>query len=161
MLQTWNILHGFYCGITFLWFVSRGEAVKMSFPLYKCPSLRDVLPNLLFLQNLPSVVVGHVLNPQPGDIVLDMCASPGAYIWTLDLFLFSSIDSVKWLIKIYLPEEDYSLCVAYTGFKLGFQLGLHACRTVVWHLGVQLQELMCLILLYLLVSKMIFITISI
>ena len=52
----------------------------MSFPLYKCPSLRDVLPNLLFLQNLPSVVVGHVLNPQPGDIVLDMCASPGAYI---------------------------------------------------------------------------------
>ncbi|XP_067049452.1 tRNA (cytosine(72)-C(5))-methyltransferase NSUN6-like isoform X2 [Acropora muricata] len=55
----------------------RGEAVKMSFPLYKCPSLRDILPNMLFLQNLPSVVVGHVLNPQPGDIVLDMCASPG------------------------------------------------------------------------------------
>ena len=67
----------------------------MSFPLCKCPSLRDILPQLLFLQNLPSVVVGHVLNPQPGDIVLDMCASPGVYIRTLDLLLFSSIDSVK------------------------------------------------------------------
>ena len=63
--------------------------------------------------------------------------------------------------KDILPQEDYSLCVAYTSFKLGFQLGLHACRTVVWQLGVQLQELVCLILLYLLLSEMIFITISI
>lgn len=29
------------------------------------------------LQNLPSIVCGHVLDPQPGDTVLDMCASPG------------------------------------------------------------------------------------
>lgn len=26
---------------------------------------------------MPSVVVGHVLNPQPGEMVLDMCAAPG------------------------------------------------------------------------------------
>lgn len=55
----------------------RGEAIQMTFPLYKCPSLRDVLPQWLFLQNLPSVVAGHVLNPLPGEIVLDMCAAPG------------------------------------------------------------------------------------
>lgn len=30
-----------------------------------------------FVQNLPSVVCGHVLDPQPGELVLDMCAAPG------------------------------------------------------------------------------------
>ena len=55
----------------------------MTFPLYKCPSLRDVLPQWLFLQNLPSVVAGHVLNPLPGEIVLDMCAAPGVYFETI------------------------------------------------------------------------------
>lgn len=34
-------------------------------------------PDLGFLQNLPSIVCCHVLNPQPGQKVLDMCASPG------------------------------------------------------------------------------------
>lgn len=29
------------------------------------------------LQNLPSIICGHVLNPKPGEIVLDMCAAPG------------------------------------------------------------------------------------
>ncbi|RHY29502.1 hypothetical protein DYB32_006897 [Aphanomyces invadans] len=29
------------------------------------------------MQNTPSSVVAHVLNPQPGDTVLDMCAAPG------------------------------------------------------------------------------------
>lgn len=28
-------------------------------------------------QNLPSVVVGHVLGPRPGERILDMCAAPG------------------------------------------------------------------------------------
>ncbi|XP_071960043.1 tRNA (cytosine(72)-C(5))-methyltransferase NSUN6-like [Antedon mediterranea] len=54
-----------------------GVAVQMSEGIYDSPSLNNVLPNHMFLQNLPSVVVGHVLNPQPGDTVLDMCAAPG------------------------------------------------------------------------------------
>eukprot|EP01050_Picozoa_sp_SAG11_P030864 SAG11_NODE_9318_length_922_cov_1.111786_2_plen_47_part_01 len=29
------------------------------------------------LQSLPSMLVSHVLAPQPGERVLDMCASPG------------------------------------------------------------------------------------
>ena len=29
------------------------------------------------VQNLPSVVVGHVLGPLPGERILDMCAAPG------------------------------------------------------------------------------------
>ncbi|XP_020626279.1 putative methyltransferase NSUN6 isoform X2 [Orbicella faveolata] len=54
-----------------------GVAVCMTSPLFSCPSLSGVLPHLLFLQNLPSVVVGHVLDPHPSEIILDMCASPG------------------------------------------------------------------------------------
>ena len=54
-----------------------GVAVCVTSPLFSCPSLSGVLPHLLFLQNLPSVVVGHVLDPQPSEIILDMCASPG------------------------------------------------------------------------------------
>jgi 16S rRNA C967 or C1407 C5-methylase (RsmB/RsmF family) len=33
--------------------------------------------DLGILQNLPSIVCSYVLNPQPDDIVLDMCAAPG------------------------------------------------------------------------------------
>lgn len=60
-----------------IFFVCSGVAIQMRFPLYSCPSLSGVLPHLLFLQNLPSVVVGHVLGPCPGEIILDMCAAPG------------------------------------------------------------------------------------
>jgi hypothetical protein len=31
----------------------------------------------MMLQNLPSILVAHALNPQPGDIILDMCPAPG------------------------------------------------------------------------------------
>lgn len=54
-----------------------GTAVVMIDPVCDCPSLNAVLPSKIFLQNLPSIIVGHVLNPQPGENVLDMCAAPG------------------------------------------------------------------------------------
>ncbi|XP_020791395.1 tRNA (cytosine(72)-C(5))-methyltransferase NSUN6 isoform X2 [Boleophthalmus pectinirostris] len=56
---------------------TKGVAVHMTEPLYQSPSFDGVLPSLTFLQNLPSVVVGHVLGPCPGERVLDMCAAPG------------------------------------------------------------------------------------
>ncbi|XP_041823380.1 tRNA (cytosine(72)-C(5))-methyltransferase NSUN6 isoform X2 [Melanotaenia boesemani] len=56
---------------------TRGVGVRMVEPLYRSPSFDGVLPDLAFLQNLPSVVVGHVLGPQPGERILDMCAAPG------------------------------------------------------------------------------------
>ncbi|XP_030612754.1 putative methyltransferase NSUN6 isoform X2 [Archocentrus centrarchus] len=55
----------------------RGIGVRMVEPLYRSPSFDGVLPSLVFLQNLPSVVVGHVLGPLPGERILDMCAAPG------------------------------------------------------------------------------------
>ena len=42
-------------------------------PSFNGPGHED----MLFLQNLPSIVVSHVLDPQPGERVLDMCAAPG------------------------------------------------------------------------------------
>jgi len=53
----------------------------MTQPLYRTPSistsLSSQLSSLIFLQNKPSILVGHLLNPQPGDNIIDMCASPG------------------------------------------------------------------------------------
>mmetsp|Transcript_26128 Transcript_26128/g.57226 ORF Transcript_26128/g.57226 Transcript_26128/m.57226 type:complete len:543 (+) Transcript_26128:186-1814(+) len=61
---------------------TRGVGVSMSLdpndrvgpPL---PPLYGVLPDKMMLQNLPSVLVGHALNPKPNDIILDMCSAPG------------------------------------------------------------------------------------
>lgn len=55
----------------------RGVGIKMTQPLYEAPSLDDVLPDTVFAQNLPSIVCSLVLDPQPGETVIDMCASPG------------------------------------------------------------------------------------
>lgn len=55
----------------------RGIAVRMTERRYESPSLNGVLPQWLFLQNLPSMLVSHVLAPRPGDRVLDLCAAPG------------------------------------------------------------------------------------
>jgi len=49
----------------------------MTEPIYLSPSFDNVLPSYLFLQNLPSAVVTHVLDPQPGEKILDLCAAPG------------------------------------------------------------------------------------
>nr|XP_031300526.1 putative methyltransferase NSUN6 isoform X1 [Camelus dromedarius] len=55
----------------------KGIGVRMTEPVYLSPSFDNVLPSYLFLQNLPSAVVAHVLNPQPGERTLDLCAAPG------------------------------------------------------------------------------------
>jgi predicted ribosome-associated RNA-binding protein Tma20 len=41
------------------------------------PPLSGWLEHKVHLQNLPSIVVAHVLDPQPGDVIFDMCAAPG------------------------------------------------------------------------------------
>ncbi|KAJ8277621.1 hypothetical protein GJAV_G00077660 [Gymnothorax javanicus] len=55
----------------------KGVGIRMVEPVYLSPSFDDLLPSLVFLQNLPSVVVGHVLGPRLGERILDMCAAPG------------------------------------------------------------------------------------
>uniref|UniRef100_A0A8D2D5E7 NOP2/Sun RNA methyltransferase 6 n=1 Tax=Sciurus vulgaris TaxID=55149 RepID=A0A8D2D5E7_SCIVU len=55
----------------------KGIGIRMTEPIYLSPSFDNVLSSYLFLQNLPSAVVTHVLNPQPGEKILDLCAAPG------------------------------------------------------------------------------------
>ncbi|XP_046459272.1 tRNA (cytosine(72)-C(5))-methyltransferase NSUN6-like isoform X1 [Daphnia pulex] len=64
--------------------VPKGLAINMIEPLFYCPSIGDILLDNKtigfqkgFLQNLPSVLCGHALNPQPHHLVLDLCAAPG------------------------------------------------------------------------------------
>jgi len=54
-----------------------GVAIEMTDRVYDVPSLNGVFPDLFYLQNYPSLLVAHILDPQPTDFVLDMCASPG------------------------------------------------------------------------------------
>ncbi|CAN1123129.1 rRNA (cytosine-C(5))-methyltransferase NOP2C [Linum perenne] len=54
-----------------------GIAVDMNNRVFKLPSFHDVLEGEIFLQNLPSIVAAHALDPQKGERILDMCAAPG------------------------------------------------------------------------------------
>lgn len=58
----------------------RGLAVKVTRSIYKVPSVRELeiyREGLVYDQSLPAIVAGHVLNPKPGWLVVDMCAAPG------------------------------------------------------------------------------------
>lgn len=63
--------------------VPKGIAINMVEPLFDCPSIGDILLDVKtglhkgFLQNLPSILCGHVLEPNEQCTVLDMCAAPG------------------------------------------------------------------------------------
>ncbi|XP_069683701.1 tRNA (cytosine(72)-C(5))-methyltransferase NSUN6 isoform X2 [Periplaneta americana] len=56
-----------------------GIAVEMLATVSGLPTISNdcLSPNLVLLQNLPSVLCCHVLDPQQKDMVLDMCAAPG------------------------------------------------------------------------------------
>lgn len=57
----------------------RGIGVEMIENIAKCPIIEDqkFKINGGLLQNLPSILCGHILNPKSQDRVLDMCAAPG------------------------------------------------------------------------------------
>lgn len=60
--------------------VDRGVAVKITQSLFRVPSLRgsEVFEKgLVYPQSFPAIVTGRVLEPEPGDFVVDMCAAPG------------------------------------------------------------------------------------
>ncbi|MHA1834854.1 MAG: PUA domain-containing protein [Candidatus Baldrarchaeia archaeon] len=60
--------------------VGRGVAVKITRSLFRVPSLRGseiFEKGLVYPQSFPAIVAGRVLEPEPGDFVVDMCAAPG------------------------------------------------------------------------------------
>ena len=52
-------------------------------PYGKQPSFSRLDSKYFYPQNFPSVVVGHVLDPESDDHILDMCAAPGIYFLSL------------------------------------------------------------------------------
>lgn len=62
--------------------LSQGVAICMSRKSSErvgpcAPPLSGILQDKMMLQNLPSIVVGHALDPKPNETILDMCAAPG------------------------------------------------------------------------------------
>ncbi len=58
----------------------KGLAVRVTRSVFEAPRLRE-LPEyregLFYPQSLPAMYVTHVLDPKPGEVVVDMCAAPG------------------------------------------------------------------------------------
>jgi 16S rRNA C967 or C1407 C5-methylase (RsmB/RsmF family) len=57
-----------------------GIAVEMTHALFHtCPlnELTKRYPSELFAQNLASMIVAHLVDPKPGERILDMCGAPG------------------------------------------------------------------------------------
>lgn len=60
--------------------IGRGVAVKITRSLFRVPSLRGseiFEKGLVYPQSFPAIVTGRVLEPEPGDFIVDMCAAPG------------------------------------------------------------------------------------
>lgn len=57
--------------------IKKGLAVQITYPIYESPSLDGVNGEHFFVQNLPSIIVSHVLDPQPNERIVDMCSAPG------------------------------------------------------------------------------------
>lgn len=58
---------------------AKGVAVEMVKTLSGVPSLSEscIPSGRAVLQNLPSIICGLVVDPQPNEVILDMCAAPG------------------------------------------------------------------------------------
>lgn len=56
---------------------THGVAIKMVNRIYRHPPFHGVLKGEIFLQNLPSIITALVLDPKPGERILDLCAAPG------------------------------------------------------------------------------------
>ena len=79
----------------------------MTEAVYAAPSLNAELTDAIFLQNLPSIVASYVLNPQPGEIVLDMCAAPGIKHYYTNYSTQTVYHTHTWLLR--------ALAVSQTG----------------------------------------------
>ncbi|KAJ8753432.1 hypothetical protein K2173_019831 [Erythroxylum novogranatense] len=67
--------------------VSEGVAVDVKNRVFCLPSFHDVLEGEIFLQNLPSIVTAHAVDPKRGERILDMCAAPGGKTTALAILM--------------------------------------------------------------------------
>lgn len=60
--------------------VGRGIAVKVLKSMYEVVKIRELpefMEGLIYPQSLPSMIVGNLVSPKGGEVVVDMCAAPG------------------------------------------------------------------------------------
>ncbi len=60
--------------------MGRGMVAKTITSKYKLPAIREMAEyskGLFYPQSLPSIAVGHVIDPRPGELIVDYCAAPG------------------------------------------------------------------------------------
>ncbi len=58
----------------------RGVAVEVKESVYSLPRLRELdeyREGLFYSQSIPAMLVAYVLDPKPGEVIVDMCAAPG------------------------------------------------------------------------------------
>jgi len=58
----------------------RGIAVKVLVSRYRAPKLRytpEYEQGLIYDQSYPAILTARILDPEPGDIIVDMCSAPG------------------------------------------------------------------------------------
>jgi len=72
------------CGPTENSGLPAGQTLRLLERVHQLPALNNILPDLIALQSLPSSLVAHVLDPQPGENILDMCSSPGEWACALE-----------------------------------------------------------------------------
>ena len=116
-----------YCTRFYLPF--SGVGVLMTEPLYDAPSLSGVCLDLVFPQNLPSIVCSAVLAPQPGEMILDMCAAPGGKTTHI-----ATLMNNKVCLFLYSQDEDFgasSFCLSVVNFNIhyNFRTVWHSCAT--------------------------------
>jgi len=60
--------------------VRKGLAVEVEISRYKAPKVREFpeySQGVLYEQSLPAMIASKILDPQPGELIVDMCAAPG------------------------------------------------------------------------------------
>jgi len=58
----------------------RGIAIKVTNSKYRAPKVRELRvfkKGLIYDQSLPAMITSRVLDPKPGELIVDMCAAPG------------------------------------------------------------------------------------
>ena len=60
--------------------VRRGLVVEVAVSRFKAPKIREFpefMEGALYEQSLPAMLVSKILDPRPGELIVDMCAAPG------------------------------------------------------------------------------------
>ena len=58
----------------------RGLAIEVTHPLYRAPPIRETpeyREGLIYPQSLPSILTTHILDPKPGETIVDLNCGPG------------------------------------------------------------------------------------